>query len=102
MPYTETQITPQHPIGSGFAAETTAAEVIRGLDLSGKRRVVKNPADASSANPAPNHSPYPAAPCPYPNRSSLACAMPAALASAMFNRSDRPEAVELGLESQSG
>jgi len=29
MTYANTSTTPQHPIGSGFAAETTAAEVIR-------------------------------------------------------------------------
>jgi len=34
------QTTPQHPIGSGFGAETTAAEVIRGIDLSGKTAIV--------------------------------------------------------------
>jgi len=35
-----TKTTPQHPIGSGFSAETTVAEVIRGVDLSGKTAVV--------------------------------------------------------------
>jgi NAD(P)-dependent dehydrogenase (short-subunit alcohol dehydrogenase family) len=35
-----TKTTPQHPIGSGFGAETTAAEVIRGIDLSGKTAIV--------------------------------------------------------------
>ena len=34
------QTTPQHPIGSGFGAETTAAEVIRGIDLSGEIAIV--------------------------------------------------------------
>jgi NAD(P)-dependent dehydrogenase (short-subunit alcohol dehydrogenase family) len=32
--------TPQHKIGTGFGAETTAAEVLRGTDLSGKLAVV--------------------------------------------------------------
>lgn len=32
--------TPQTPIGSGFGAASTAAEVIRGIDLSGKTIVV--------------------------------------------------------------
>jgi 3-oxoacyl-ACP reductase-like protein len=32
--------TTQHSIGSGFGAETTAAEVIRGIDLSGKTAIV--------------------------------------------------------------
>lgn len=32
--------TPQHPIGSGFGAETAAAEIIRGFDLSGKTAIV--------------------------------------------------------------
>jgi NAD(P)-dependent dehydrogenase (short-subunit alcohol dehydrogenase family) len=32
--------TPQHPIGSGFGAETTAAEVLEGIDLSGKLALV--------------------------------------------------------------
>jgi len=32
--------TPQSPIGSGFGAETTAAEVIGGLDLTGKTAIV--------------------------------------------------------------
>ncbi len=36
----KTTTTPQHPIGSGFGAETTAAEVIRGIDLSGKLAIV--------------------------------------------------------------
>src|SRR5215469_6667665 len=40
MTYVETKTTPQHPIGSGFGAETTAAEVIRGIDLSGKTAIV--------------------------------------------------------------
>src|SRR6516162_25552 len=40
MSYTKTGTTPQHPIGSGFAPETTAAEVIRGLDLSYKTAIV--------------------------------------------------------------
>jgi NAD(P)-dependent dehydrogenase (short-subunit alcohol dehydrogenase family) len=40
MTYTQINITPQHPIGSGFGAETTAAEVIRGIDLSGKTAIV--------------------------------------------------------------
>ena len=40
MTYTMTKTTPQHPIGSGFGAETTAAEVIRGIDLSGKTAIV--------------------------------------------------------------
>jgi NAD(P)-dependent dehydrogenase (short-subunit alcohol dehydrogenase family) len=35
-----TKITPQHPIGSGFGAATTAAEVMRGIDLSGKTAIV--------------------------------------------------------------
>ena len=32
--------TPQHPIGSGFGVETTAAEVLRGIDLSNKTAIV--------------------------------------------------------------
>jgi len=32
--------TPQAPIGSGFGAVTTAAEVIKGIDLTGKTIVV--------------------------------------------------------------
>ena len=35
-----TKTTPQHPIGSGFGAETTAADVIRGIDLTGKTAIV--------------------------------------------------------------
>ncbi|MEU8277895.1 SDR family NAD(P)-dependent oxidoreductase [Microbispora bryophytorum] len=31
---------PQRPIGSGFGAESTAAEVIKGIDLSGRTAVV--------------------------------------------------------------
>jgi NAD(P)-dependent dehydrogenase (short-subunit alcohol dehydrogenase family) len=33
-------ITLQHPIGSGFGADTTAAEVIHGIDLSGQTAIV--------------------------------------------------------------
>jgi len=40
MTYPVTKTTPQHPIGSGFGAETAAAEVIRGIDLSGKTAIV--------------------------------------------------------------
>lgn len=40
MRYAKAKTTPQHPIGSGFGAETTAAEVIRGIDLSGKTAIV--------------------------------------------------------------
>ncbi|MFD5029047.1 SDR family NAD(P)-dependent oxidoreductase [Streptomyces sp. NPDC058220] len=32
--------TPQHKIGSGFGADSTAAEVLRGIDLSGKLAIV--------------------------------------------------------------
>jgi NAD(P)-dependent dehydrogenase (short-subunit alcohol dehydrogenase family) len=32
--------TPQHPIGSGFGADTTASEVLEGIDLSGELAVV--------------------------------------------------------------
>lgn len=32
--------TSQHPIGSGFGAESTATEVLEGLDLSGRLEVV--------------------------------------------------------------
>jgi hypothetical protein len=32
--------TPQHPIGSGFGAHTTAAEVLSGIDLSGRLAIV--------------------------------------------------------------
>jgi len=32
--------TPQHPIGSGFGATSTAAEVVAGLDLTGKNVIV--------------------------------------------------------------
>ncbi|MFF4648886.1 SDR family NAD(P)-dependent oxidoreductase [Streptomyces sp. NPDC001380] len=32
--------TPQHPIGSGFGARSTAADVLRGIDLTGKLAVV--------------------------------------------------------------
>jgi NAD(P)-dependent dehydrogenase (short-subunit alcohol dehydrogenase family) len=35
-----TSFTPQRPIGSGFGATTTAAEVLEGIDLSGKTAVV--------------------------------------------------------------
>jgi NAD(P)-dependent dehydrogenase (short-subunit alcohol dehydrogenase family) len=35
-----TSITPQQPIGSGFGARTTAAEVLDGLDLTGRLAVV--------------------------------------------------------------
>ena len=35
-----TKTTPQHPIGSGFGAETTAIGVIRGIDLRGKTAIV--------------------------------------------------------------
>lgn len=38
--FAKPNITPQHPIGSGFGADTTAAEVIRGVDLSGKNAIV--------------------------------------------------------------
>jgi hypothetical protein len=37
---TEIKTTPQHPIGSGFGAATTAAEVTYGIDLSGKTAIV--------------------------------------------------------------
>src|SRR5215471_7692501 len=40
MTYTEIKTAPQHPIGSGFGAETTATEVIRGIDLSGKTAII--------------------------------------------------------------
>jgi NAD(P)-dependent dehydrogenase (short-subunit alcohol dehydrogenase family) len=40
MTCTEIKTTPQHPIGSGFGAETSAAEVIRGIDLSGMNAIV--------------------------------------------------------------
>ena len=40
MTYAKTNTTPQHPIGSGFGAETIATEVIRGIDLSGKTAIV--------------------------------------------------------------
>jgi hypothetical protein len=40
MTYTKTKPSPQRPIGSGFGAETTAAEVIRGIDLSRKTAIV--------------------------------------------------------------
>jgi hypothetical protein len=40
MTYTKTKPTPQRPIGSGFGAETTAAEVIRGIDLSRQTAIV--------------------------------------------------------------
>jgi len=33
-------MTPQHPIGSGFGPATTAAEIICGIDLSGKTAIV--------------------------------------------------------------
>ena len=39
-PNPKTKTTPQYPIGSGFGAETTAAEVIRGIGLSGKTAIV--------------------------------------------------------------
>ena len=38
--YAKANSTRQHPIGSGFGATTTAAEVIRGNDLSGKTAIV--------------------------------------------------------------
>lgn len=37
---TEIKTKPRHAIGSGFGAETTAAGVIRGIDLSGKIVIV--------------------------------------------------------------
>ena len=40
MTYGKAKITPEHPIGSGFGAYTTAAEVIRDTDLSGKTAIV--------------------------------------------------------------
>ena len=40
MTYAKTNTTPQHPIGSGCGAETTATEVIRGIDLSGRTAIV--------------------------------------------------------------
>lgn len=40
MTYAKPKKTAQHPIGSGFGPETTAAEVIRGIDLTGKIAVV--------------------------------------------------------------
>ena len=40
MTSAKTKTTPQQPIGSGFGAETTATEVIRGVDLSGKNAIV--------------------------------------------------------------
>jgi len=40
MTYAKAKTTPQHPIGSGFGPETNAAEVIRGIDLSGKTAIV--------------------------------------------------------------
>lgn len=40
MTYTTTKITPQNPICSGFGAATTAAEVIRGVDLHRKTAIV--------------------------------------------------------------
>src|SRR5215471_18513591 len=36
----KTKATSQHPIGSGFGAETTADEVIRGFDLTDKTAIV--------------------------------------------------------------
>src|SRR5450759_3085802 len=42
-----------------------------------KKNVPKKPRAASSANPAPNRLPYPAAPWPYPGKSLFACARPA-------------------------
>src|SRR3954452_1207418 len=32
--------TPQHPIGSGFGPRSTAAEVLEGIDLTGRRAIV--------------------------------------------------------------
>ena len=40
MTYTDIKTTPQHPINSGFGAETTAAQVVRGVDLSGMTALV--------------------------------------------------------------
>lgn len=40
MPCPTAKITPQHPIGSGFGAETTAAEVIRGIEWSLSERLI--------------------------------------------------------------
>ena len=40
MTYAMAKTTLQHPIGSGFGSGTTAAEVIRGIDLSGKTAIV--------------------------------------------------------------
>jgi NAD(P)-dependent dehydrogenase (short-subunit alcohol dehydrogenase family) len=38
--YVEGMTTPQHKIGSGFGAQSTADDVLRGIDLSGKLAVV--------------------------------------------------------------
>jgi len=40
MTYANTKTTSQHPIGSGFGPGTTAAEAIRGIDLSAKTAIV--------------------------------------------------------------
>ena len=32
--------TPQEPIGSGFGAASTAADVVRGIDLTGRTAIV--------------------------------------------------------------
>jgi len=40
MTVSVTKTTSQNPIHSGFGAATTAAEVIRGMDLSGKTAIV--------------------------------------------------------------
>ena len=36
----KTAVTPQHTIGSGFGPRSTAAEVIAGIDLTGKTAIV--------------------------------------------------------------
>jgi len=37
---TSETLTPQHPIGSGFGARSTAAEVVAGIDLTGRNAIV--------------------------------------------------------------
>jgi hypothetical protein len=40
VPYRGSVPSAQHPVGSGFGAATTAAEVLEGIDLSGRLAVV--------------------------------------------------------------
>jgi hypothetical protein len=45
-------LTPQAPIGSCFGARSTASDVIRGIDLTGKNVVVTGAIPASASKPS--------------------------------------------------